>query len=215
MARAVDARTDLYSLGVTLFEMLTDSSTFERCLGSPCTLILSLTDRKQVLVPAMPKVVSAIVGKLRWPRAGAALSDPPMGVAWDRSRRCRSSMGGRRGDVPVSLRTITACDCGCRSSHRTRERSAGGGRSLRARSTRRGGAVAPSALRIGKTALVRTWYLDIARSGRGLCSSIKHDQLASARLYAALAQAFSGLCGSGWQALKTCLYAGGNACAAK
>jgi ABC-type arginine transport system ATPase subunit len=45
---------------------------------------------------------------------------------------------------------------------------------------------------IGKTALVRTIYLDIARKGRGLLIAGKHDQLARSTPYAAMAQAFGG-----------------------
>jgi ABC-type ATPase with predicted acetyltransferase domain len=46
---------------------------------------------------------------------------------------------------------------------------------------------------IGKTALVRTVYRDIAKQGRGLLIAGKHDQLARSTPYAALAQAFGEL----------------------
>ncbi len=46
---------------------------------------------------------------------------------------------------------------------------------------------------VGKTALVRSMYRDIAKAGRGLLLSGKHDQLGRVVPYAALAQAFSGL----------------------
>jgi predicted ATPase/signal transduction histidine kinase/ActR/RegA family two-component response regulator len=46
---------------------------------------------------------------------------------------------------------------------------------------------------IGKTALVRTVYRDIAKAGRGLLIAGKHDQLARSTLYTAMAQAFGAL----------------------
>src|SRR5262249_38948123 len=46
---------------------------------------------------------------------------------------------------------------------------------------------------VGKTALVRSVYGEIARAGRGSLLSGKHDQLGRSVPYAALAQAFGGL----------------------
>jgi predicted ATPase/signal transduction histidine kinase/CheY-like chemotaxis protein len=46
---------------------------------------------------------------------------------------------------------------------------------------------------VGKTALVRSVYREIAKAGRGLLLSGKHDQLGRSVPYAALAQAFTGL----------------------
>lgn len=46
---------------------------------------------------------------------------------------------------------------------------------------------------IGKTALVRSVYQEIAKTRRGLLLSGKHDQLGRSTPYAALAQAFGGL----------------------
>ncbi|MDI1430131.1 AAA family ATPase [Polyangium sorediatum] len=195
-ARALDTRTDLYSLGVTLFEVLSGRRPFTD--RDPLSLVhahLAKTPPPlDTIAPEVPSAVSAIVSKL---------------LAKDPERRYQTARGVAE-DLEEALRmlhergTVEPLSLGKKDFSRKlrlpqvlvgREKDVervGESFARVARGTAElllvGG---PSG--IGKTALVRTVYHDIAKAGRGLLIAGKHDQLARSTPYAAIAQAFGGL----------------------
>lgn len=195
-ARAIDARTDLYSLGVTLFEALSGRLPFTE--RDPLSLVHAHLAREppplDQVAPEVPPGFAMITSRLLAKNVDRRYQTAK-GVAEDLERALR--MWRERGTVerfPLGERDF---------SHRLRlpdvlvgrehERDLLGASFARAAE----GAVelvligGPSG--IGKTALVRTVYRDIARAGRGLLISGKHDQLARSTPYAAMAQAFGAL----------------------
>ena len=195
-ARALDTRTDLYSLGVTLFEVLAGQRPFSE--REPLSLVHAHLAKTPPLLdavaPEVPSAVSAIVAKLlakdperRYHTARGVAEDLeevlralhehgkvepfPLGKRdFSRKLRLPQVLVGRERDVERVGESFT------RAARGAAELLLVGG---------------PSG--IGKTALVRTVYHDIAKAGRGLLISGKHDQLARSTPFAALTQAFGGL----------------------
>ncbi|MDC3962588.1 AAA family ATPase [Polyangium jinanense] len=195
-ARALDTRTDLYSLGVTLFEVLSGRRPFTD--RDPLSLVhahLAKTPPPlDTVAPDVPSVVSAIVSKL---------------LAKDPDRRYQTARGVAE-DLEEALRaleergTVEPFSLGKKDFSRKlrlpqvlvgREQDVERVGESFARAARGAAELllvgGPSG--IGKTALVRTVYHDIAKAGRGLLIAGKHDQLARSTPYAAIAQAFGGL----------------------
>ncbi|MDI3289451.1 AAA family ATPase [Polyangium sp. 15x6] len=195
-ARALDTRTDLYSLGVTLFEVLSGQRPFTD--RDPLSLVHAHLARTppplDTVAPEVPSAVSAIVSKL---------------LAKDPDRRYQTARGVAE-DLEEALRaleergTVEPFALGKKDFSRKlrlpqvlvgREQDVERVGESFARAARGAAELllvgGPSG--IGKTALVRTVYHDIAKAGRGLLIAGKHDQLARSTPYAAIAQAFGGL----------------------
>jgi predicted ATPase/signal transduction histidine kinase len=195
-ARALDARTDLYSLGVLLFEALAGRQPFTE--RDPLSLVHAHLAKEppalEELVPEVPSAVGAIIAKLlakdperRYQTAKGVAED--LGEAlrqWQERGRVEPFALGRK-DFSRKLRLPQLLVGRERQVEQVGEsfaRAARGDVEL----VLIGG---PSG--IGKTALVRTVYRDIAKAGRGLLIAGKHDQLAQSTPYAAMAQAFGAL----------------------
>ncbi|WP_438025415.1 AAA family ATPase [Sorangium sp. So ce233] len=195
-ARAIDARTDLYSLGVTLFEALSGRLPFTE--RDPLALVHAHLAKEppalDEVAPDVPPGLSAITARLlaknvdrRYQTARGTAEDLERALrAWrERGTVERFPLGNKDFSRRLRLPDILV--------GRDDERERLGAAFARAAQ----GAVelvligGPSG--IGKTALVRTVYRDIAQAGRGLLISGKHDQLARSTPYAAMAQAFGAL----------------------
>ncbi|WP_437670161.1 AAA family ATPase [Sorangium sp. So ce131] len=195
-ARAIDARSDLYSLGVTLFEALSGRLPFTE--RDPLALVHAHLAKEppplDEVAPEVPRGLSAITSRLlaknvdrRYQTAKGAAEDLERALRAFRERGTveRFPLGTKDFSRKLRLPDVLV--------GREREREQLGAAFARAAQ----GAVelvligGPSG--IGKTALVRTVYRDIARAGRGLLISGKHDQLARSTPYAAMAQAFGAL----------------------
>ncbi|WP_437932341.1 AAA family ATPase [Sorangium sp. So ce291] len=195
-ARALDTRTDLYSLGVTLFEALSGRLPFTE--RDPLALVHAHLAKEppplDEVAPEVPPGVAAIAQRLlaknlerRYQTARGTAEDLERALrAWrERGTVARFPLGNRDFSHRLRLPDVLV--------GREHERALLGASFARAAA----GAVelvligGPSG--IGKTALVRTVYRDIAQAGRGLLISGKHDQLARSTPYAAMAQAFGAL----------------------
>ncbi|MDC0742541.1 AAA family ATPase [Polyangium mundeleinium] len=195
-ARALDTRTDLYSLGVTLFEVMSGRLPFTE--RDPLSLVHAHLAKDppplDSVAPDVPRPVAAIVAKLlakdperRYQTARGVAEDLEEALRqWD-ERGAVEPFGLGRKDFSRKLRIPQALVGRERDVERVGEsfaRAAQGTVEL----LLVGG---PSG--IGKTALVRTVYRDIAQAGRGLLIAGKHDQLARSTPFAAMAQAFGAL----------------------
>ncbi|AUX45151.1 protein kinase [Sorangium cellulosum] len=195
-ARAIDARSDLYSLGVTLFEALSGRLPFTE--RDPLALVHAHLAKEppplDEVAPEVPPGLSAITSRLlaknvdrRYQTAKGTAEDLERALRAFRERGTveRFPLGTKDFSHKLRLPDVLV--------GREREREQLGASFDRAAR----GAVelvligGPSG--IGKTALVRTVYRDIARAGRGLLISGKHDQLARSTPYAAMAEAFGAL----------------------
>ncbi len=188
-ARALDARADLYSLGVTLYQLVSGALPFTE--QEPLALVHAhLAHAPRPLPAHVPPAVQAIVERL---------------LAKDPENRYQTARG-LAADLDRALEGGPAFPLGQRDfSPRLRLPNLVIGRedataTLRAAFERASqGAVevlligGPSG--IGKTALVRSVYREIAALGRGNLLAGKHDQLAQSVPYAALSQAIAELMG--------------------
>jgi predicted ATPase/signal transduction histidine kinase/FixJ family two-component response regulator len=195
-ARALDTRTDLYSLGVTLFEVLSGRLPFTE--RDPLSLVHAHLAKEppplDSVVPEVPRAVATIVAKLlakdperRYQTARGVAEDLEEALRqWD-ERGAVEPFGLGRKDFSRRLRLPQVLVGRERDVERVGESFAHVARGATELLLIGG----PSG--IGKTALVRTVYRDIAQAGRGLLIAGKHDQLARSTPYAAIAQAFGAL----------------------
>lgn len=195
-ARSLDSRTDLYSLGVVLFEALSGRKPFSE-IDAPALVHAHLAKAPPALdslVPELPGVVVQIVARClekhpekRYQTAKGLSADLGICVmSLEEHDRIDPFPLGQK-DFSPALRipdTLVSREEERREITAAFERAAGGAVEV----LLLGG---PSG--VGKTALVRSVYRDIAKAGRGLLLSGKHDQLGRSVPYAALAQAFGGL----------------------
>lgn len=195
-ARGLDSRTDLYSLGVTLFEMLAGEPPFLE--QDPLALVYAhlakLPPALETLVPLIPRTLVRIVERCL-EKAPEKRYQTARGLAAD-LERCLKMLVETDDVVPFALgqrdfssrlqisQTLVGRDKESLALTQSFERAAAGGVEVLLLSGHSG---------VGKTALVRSVYGEIAKAGRGLLLSGKHDQLGRDISYAALAQAFSGL----------------------
>ncbi|MDI1447274.1 AAA family ATPase [Polyangium sp. 6x1] len=195
-ARALDTRTDLYSLGVTLFEVLSGRRPFTD--RDPLSLVhahLAKTPPPlDEVAPEVPSAVAAIVSKLlakdpdrRYQTAKGVAEDLEEALRALQERGTVEPFALGKKDFSRKLRLPQVLVGREQDVERVGESFARAARGA-AELLLVGG---PSG--IGKTALVRTVYHDIAKAGRGLLIAGKHDQLARSTPYAAIAQAFGGL----------------------
>ncbi|MGK3998797.1 AAA family ATPase [Sorangium sp. So ce1024] len=195
-ARAVDARTDLYSLGVTLFQALSGRLPFTE--RDPLALVHAHLAKDppslDKVAPEVPPGVAAITARLlakdvdrRYQTARGAAEDLEHALrAWrERGAVERFPLGSRDFSSKLRLPDVLV--------GRDGERERLGASFARAAQGAAELVLIGGPSGIGKTALVRTVYRDIAQAGRGLLISGKHDQLARSTPYAAMAQAFGAL----------------------
>lgn len=195
-ARSLDARTDFYSFGVTLFEMMAGQRPFTE--RDPLALVHAHLAKEPPLLdgvsPDVPPIVAAIVAKLlskdperRYQTAKGIAEDLEHALSELEQRGQVAPLQLGRRDFSPKLRLpqgLIGRETEIEQVGRSFMRAARGDVEL----LLIGG---PSG--IGKTALVRTVYRDIARQGRGTLLMGKHDQMGCATPYAAIAQAFGEL----------------------
>jgi len=196
MARGVDTRADLYSLGIVLFELLFGRRPFIET--DPLALVHAHLARRvpalEKLVPGLPPIVARLVEHCL-EKHPEKRYQTAKGLAHDICQ-CLEQLDEHGFIAPFDLgqkdfspllhipqlligRTQEAAEI--RSAF---DRAAEGAVELLLVN-------GPSG--VGKTALVRSVYQEMAKIGRGLLLSGKHDQLGRSVPYAALAQAFGGL----------------------
>lgn len=195
MARGVDSRADLYALGVVLFELLCGHHPFVET--DPLALVHAHLAKPvpalDQLVPGLPAVVVRIVERClekhpeqRYQTAKGLAADLASCIESFEARGFVDDFPLGRQDhsrvlhLPQSLVSRARETAEIKASF---DRAAGGGVEV----LLLGG---PSG--VGKTALVRSVYDEIAKTGQGLLLSGKHDQLGRSVPYAALAQALGG-----------------------
>ncbi len=198
-ARGIDSRTDLYSLGVTLFEMLIGQKPFVET--DPLSLVYAHLAKAppalERLLPSLPSIVARLVERCL-EKSPEKRYQTAKGLGAD-LERCLRQLEDDGRIVPFALgqrdfsprlqisQTLVSREEESQAVIAAFEHAAQGGVEV----LLLGG---PSG--VGKTALVRSVYREIARTERGLLLCGKHDQLGSSVPYAALAQAFAGLMSS-------------------
>lgn len=198
-ARGLDARTDLYSLGVTLFELLSGQRPFLET--DPLALVYAHLAKAppalESLSPGMPAVVSRLVERCLQKHPEQRYQTAK-GLAAD-LLSCLDQLAQRGTIEPFALgqadfspklqipQTLVSRESESQVIAGAFARAAAGMVEVLLVS-------GPSG--VGKTALVHSVYRQIAQAGRGLLLAGKHDQLGRSVPYAALAQAFSGFMSS-------------------
>lgn len=195
-ARGIDSRTDLYSFGVTLFELLTGRRPFVE-KDAP-SLVYAHLAKEPPAVDSLRKDIPSGIARI----VERCLEKSPerryqtaRGLAVDLERCLRLlkeqaeiplfALGQKDYSPKLQLPdALVGREPEIQAMTAAFERAAQGAVEV----LLLGG---PSG--IGKTALLRSVYRDIAKARRGLLLSGKHDQLGRTVPYAALAQAFSGL----------------------
>jgi len=195
-AHSVDSRTDLYTLGVVLFEMLAGRRPFleKDPLAMVHAHLAKVPPALESLVPDVPIALSRIIARClqkhpeeRYQTAKGLSADLAQCLRQleERGRIEPFALGIRDFSPTLQLpQTLFSREKECQEITAAFERVAGGAVEV----LLLGG---PSG--VGKTALVRSVYREIAKAGQGLLLSGKHDQLGRSVPYASLAQAFSGL----------------------
>jgi predicted ATPase/GAF domain-containing protein/HPt (histidine-containing phosphotransfer) domain-containing protein len=189
--RAVDARSDLYSLGATFYEILTGRPPFDGNEGMELVHahIALRPEPAREREPRVPAPLSAIVAKLlakdpeeRYQSAGGLARDLEECLRWIDGRRAGTPPLGRH-DVPSRLhlpRTLYGCDEQRRAIAGAFARAAAGGCEV-VWVTGPGGA--------GKSSLAREIRRPVAEA-RGYFVAGKHDELKRGIPYSALIEAF-------------------------
>lgn len=195
-AQGLDTRTDIYSLGIVFFEILSGRRPFVE--ADPLALVhahlaKSVPDLGKI-VPGLPPMIARMVERClekqperRYQVARGLAADVEECIRQFAARGSIETFVLGTKDFSPVLRipqTLVSREKEAADIQAAFERVAGGAVEL----LLLGG---PSG--IGKTALVRSVYHEIAKVGRGLLLWGKHDQLGRSVPYAALAQAFSGL----------------------
>jgi predicted ATPase len=195
MNRAIDHRTDLYSLGVTFYELLTG----ERPFRSPDALELIHAHIAQSPVPPeelrpdVPEAVSRIVLKLLEKTAEARYQGAP-GLRAD-LEVCAREWNARRAITTFDLGAYDASDRFLIPQHlygRDREVEELSRAFTRACEGASGLTLVSGYSGVGKTSLIQELYRPIVKQG-GYFISGKFDQVVRNIPYGALIQAFRGL----------------------
>jgi len=195
-ARGLDARTELYSLGVTLFEVLSGQRPFpdQDALALVYAHLAKTPPPLESMVPDVPGVVARILERCleKHPERryqttkglGADLSRALFQLT-ERGQLEPFSIGQKDFSPKLQLpQALVSREKESLELTAAFERAASGSVEVLLRGGPSGG---------GRTALVRSVYREIAKVGRGLLLSGKHDQLGRSVPDAALSQAFSGL----------------------
>lgn len=194
-ARGLDARTDLYSLGIMLFELILGHRPFTET--DPLALVHAHLAKPapdiDEMNPSVPAIVARIVERClekhpehRYQTAKGLAEDLAECIRqWHERGVIESFVLGRKDYSPkLHLpQTLVSREKEAAEIHAAFDRAGAGAVEV----LLLGG---PSG--VGKTALVRSVYREMAKLGRGLLLSGKHDQLGRNVPYAALARAFGG-----------------------
>ncbi len=194
--RTMDARTDLYSLGITLFEVFSGRKPFVDV--DPLALVHAhlakdppaLDTLEFDIPPGIAQIVTRLLTKdpeHRYQTARGVAEDIAYALeCWEKHGTVESFVLGRKDFSPTLdlPQPLIGRQTEMAELRRAFERATHGGVGL----VLIGG---PSG--IGKTALVRNLYGEIAKQGLGQFISGKHDALSRSTPNVALAAAFGGL----------------------
>lgn len=195
-ARGIDSRTDLYSLGVTLFEMLIGQPPFvER---DPLAMVYAHLAKAPPAVESLdsgiPNAVTRILGHCL-EKVPEKRYQTAKGLARD-LQRCLEMLE-EQGQIelfPLGQKDFSPkLQISQTLFGREPERQIVAAAFERAAHGSVEFLLLDGPSGVGKTALVRTIYGDIAKAGCGLFLTGKHDQFGRSVPYLALAQAFSSL----------------------
>ncbi len=195
LVRGVDVRTDLYSLGIVLFELLCGHRPFVET--DPLALVHAHLAKPipalEAIVPNLPPIVARIVEhclekhpEKRYQTARGLAADLNHCVEQFRQHGKITEFELGRKDYSYEIhlpQSLVSREREAAEIKQAFDRAAHGAAEVLLLGGTSG---------VGKTALVRSVYEEIARVGRGLLLSGKHDQLGRSVPYAALAQALGG-----------------------